>query len=315
MKMQNYFRILILGLALLLLALPVCAAEVSGSATQCGETMTWSYAAGVLTISGQGEMDDFPDGAPWEQYRSQITRVVLSGPITYIGERAFRDYDALTSVEFGSALYEIGTEAFAFCDGLTVIFLPATFKVFGEASFQNCKNLTEIHSEGRFPTFRQNSLWDTYATIYYPAENPWGLEYIDQLEEAFHGRIQFLASDGSDPHTPEIPPESEPTETATTETVTTETEPTQTETEQTDSSETVPAQTATEHSVPTSSVPTPKPQTFPSQELDPEPEKDDPKQLIMMVTLLVAVTFAFLAVLMLTLTRRKKRRKKGRFSR
>ena len=69
-----------------------------------------------------------------------------------------------------------------------------------------CANLKEFHCQGKFPSFKQNCLWDTYATIYFPADRPWGVEYIQQLEEAFKGRIEFLASDGTDPYEPTEPP-------------------------------------------------------------------------------------------------------------
>lgn len=183
--------------------------EVVRAADECGEGIKWSFTEGILTITGDGKMDDFADGAPWAAHKDEIEEVVLDGDITYIGACAFRDYDGILSVEFGDALYEIGAEAFASCDGLTSIWLPASFKVFGEGSFQNCKNLEEIHCEGKFPSFRQNCLWGTYCNIYFPAERPWGTEYIQQLEEAFNGRIQFIASDGTDPVT-ETEPETEP---------------------------------------------------------------------------------------------------------
>jgi hypothetical protein len=182
---------------------------------ECGEGITWAFADGVLTIRGDGEMDDFEEGhAPWQAHKDEIEEVIIEGKLTYIGSYAFKDFDNLLAVSFGEDLYEIGTEAFRSCDGLNAIWLPESFKVFGEGSFQSCKNLKEIHCSGRFPSFRQNCLWDTYVTIYFPAEKPWGTEYIQQLEEAFKGRVEFLASDGSDPYEPTEPaPETEaPTE-------------------------------------------------------------------------------------------------------
>lgn len=222
---------------------------------QCGDNMSWSYGDGVLTITGEGEMDDFEEDAPWVQHKEEIHSVVLSGGITYIGARAFRDYDRLETVDFGDALYEIGAEAFRGCDGLKEIHLPGTFKIFGESSFENCGNLTEIHSEGKFPSFRQNSLWNTYAKIYYPAERPWNVELIQELEEAFQGRIEFIASDGADPYVPTepateseetepetVPPTTQaPTEPEVTEQVTEGTEATQPQT-----AETLPAETETQ---------------------------------------------------------------------
>jgi len=194
-------KLLSILLVLCLLAVPVCAEEIETSGT-CGEAMVWEYADGVLTIEGEGNMDDFEEDAPWAAFKEEIKRVELDG-VEYLGTRSFKDYDALETVNFGKDLYEIGTEAFMSCDGLTVIYLPATFKVFGESSFNSCSNLTSIHCSGRFPSFRMNCLWNTFGTIYYPADKPWGTEYIAQLEEAFKGRIEFLASDGTDHYRPE----------------------------------------------------------------------------------------------------------------
>lgn len=168
---------------------------------ECGDDLTWAYADGVLTITGSGEMDDYEEAAPWAAYKDEIEKVVLDG-VTYIGARAFKDFDELETVEFGSKLKEIGTEAFYSCEDLEKIELPATFKIFGESSFLGCTDLEEIHCSGNFPSFRLNSMWECYATIYYPAERPWQVSLIEELENAFHGRIEFIASDGTDHYVP-----------------------------------------------------------------------------------------------------------------
>lgn len=221
--MKKRIFLYILTLCLMLTAVPTAFAteteepteptEILRQPNECGEGITWSFADGVLTISGDGAMDDFEDGAaPWQVHRDEIEEVLIEGKLTYIGAYAFKDCDNLLAVSFGDALYEIGKEAFSSCDGLTSIWLPESFKVFGEASFQSCKNLEEIHCAGRFPSFRQNSMWDTYVTIYYPAEKPWGVQYIQQLEEAFKGRVEFLASDGTDHYEPTEEATEAPTE-------------------------------------------------------------------------------------------------------
>lgn len=193
---------------LLTLAVPVYAeGETSGT---CGDGITWELSGSTLTISGSGKMSDFSaGGAPWEAHRSSITTVKFTGGITYIGAYSFKDYDSLTSVSFGSALYEIGTQAFYDCDGLTSISLPESFKIFGIESFRGCSNLKRIDCAGRFPKFLDNSMWDVYAKIYYPADNPWPESTIRDLENAFHGRIEFVDSNGTD-HVKETEPK--PTE-------------------------------------------------------------------------------------------------------
>ena len=208
---QKIFAFL-LAICLIFQLIPLASATEEREPGQCGEDVYWEYADGVLTISGTGAMDDFYENVPWEAHREEITKVVFEGEVSYIGSYAFWDYDNLVEVDFGEAMYEIGYQAFMYCDGLTVIYLPKTFKIFGEDCFRSCGNLVEIHCEGRFPSFRQNCLWDSYVTIYYPAESPWNVENIMELEEAFQGRVEFLASDGTDPVVPEEKPDEEMTE-------------------------------------------------------------------------------------------------------
>lgn len=230
--MMKQFFAVFLALVLMLGAVPVAmateteAAETTAATEatkpvrgefECGDDMVWAYEDGVLTITGSGEMDDYEEDAPWAAYKDEIESVIFVGGVTYIGARAFKNYDSLKTVDFGAKLKEIGMEAFWSCEGLTEIELPATFKTFGESSFLSCNKLEAIHCSGTFPSFKQNSMWDCYATIYYPAEKPWSVNVIAQLEEAFKGRIEFLASDGTDHYIPveetTVPAETEaPTE-------------------------------------------------------------------------------------------------------
>lgn len=189
----------------------------------CGEDLTWEIRGTTLTISGSGAMDDYASGgAPWYEHRDSIETVVLSGSVTRIGSEAFTDYDKLTSVDFGSSLVEIGRAAFMSCDGLTAISLPATFRLFGEDSFRDCSKLTKVSCAGSMPSFKSNCLWNGNSlTVYCPTGNPWPEKYVLELEENFHGRLQVLTADGSDPYksaeteTTEAPTEetAEPTET------------------------------------------------------------------------------------------------------
>lgn len=197
-------KLVIFLLCLLLLTGTAGAQDIAfeGGGATCGDGLSWSLDGSTLYITGTGEMYDFSSGAPWMGSKYSITRVVLSDGITYVGAYAFQDYDALTAVEFGNSLVSIGKDAFSGCDSLSSITLPATFKKFGENSFRSCTNLKEIHCSGGFPRFDENCLWDTYATIYYSASNPWSVSLIEQLETAFHNRIEFRSSDGTDPYVP-----------------------------------------------------------------------------------------------------------------
>ena len=74
---------------------------------ECGDDMSWSFADGTLTISGSGEMDDYEEDAPWAKHKQEITKVVFEGSVTYIGARAFNNYDAIEEVDFGTALKQV----------------------------------------------------------------------------------------------------------------------------------------------------------------------------------------------------------------
>ena len=240
----------------------------SRSADQCGENVRWSYSGGSLTITGSGAMDDFSGGAPWAALKSDITAVTIGDGITYIGARAFENCDSLESLHLGGSVYEIGTAAFRSCDALTEVSLPGSFRVFGEESFMSCAGLKKIHFAGTMPKFKLNCLWDTYAKLIFPAKNPWPLEHIIQLEDAFQGRIEFLDSDGKDPYIPEG--ETQATTAPTTEATEAVTEPT---TVPTEAPTTAPTE-APETKAPTEAT---LPETQPQTAAPTAPEKPEKK--------------------------------------
>lgn len=306
--MKKTLRLLCAALCILaLLQLPFAyAADAEG---QTG-SFTWSLTDGVLTITGEGAMPDYPDGTPWDAYKESITKVVFTGGVTYVGAYAFKDYDALKSVEFGDAMYELGKQSFYACDGLTVLKLPKTFKVFGEECLRHCANLKEIHDAGRPASFRLNCLWDTKVIIYYPAGQPWGLDYIKEMEGIFKGRIEFRASDGTDPYDPNAE-----TTVATTVPETTEA-PTVPET--TVAVETLPAPTLPPATLPPQQT-TPSTQTQPTEPSVTQPPKAEDEDGVSggpWVWLVVAVFFALLAMTIPSFIkpkRRRKRRNPGRY--
>ncbi len=304
--MKKSLRLLCL-LLLCLTALRLPAAHAADGEGQTG-SFTWSLTGGVLTITGEGAMPDYPEGAPWDAYREQITKVVFTGGVTYVGGYAFKDYDALKSVDFGDAMYELGKQSFYSCDSLTVLHLPQSFKVFGEECLRHCSALKEIHSEGRFPSFRLNCLWDTKVIIYYPAARPWGLQYIQQMEEVFKGRIEFRCSDGTDPYDPNAVTTEATTVPETTEVTTV---PATTLPE-----ETLPALTQPTVSQPTQTWPI---QTQPVQSQPTQPPQADEEEGVpgsAWIWLVIAVFFALLAMTIpsfLKPKRRKKRRNPGRY--
>lgn len=100
----------------------------------CGEGVTWSLVDGVMTISGNGEMDnfvvvrDFYTGEiieeqshpqPWTGYEYKIKEVYVEDGVTSVGDRAFASCFYLTKAVIGDSVKKIGEYAFVNDKNLT----------------------------------------------------------------------------------------------------------------------------------------------------------------------------------------------------
>ena len=120
----------------------VFAASTSGS---CGDGLSWSYSGGPLTISGSGSMTDYTaGGAPWKDYASAISVLKLSTGLKTIGDYAFYNFTALTSVSIPDSVTEIGAMAFRGCTKITTLVIPQNVKTLANSVFYGCSSLTEV---------------------------------------------------------------------------------------------------------------------------------------------------------------------------
>ena len=124
---------------------------------------------GTLTISGNGEMDDFPlEGSTdaWRAYAAQIGKIVVNEGVTSIGSYAFIScgndkvllppglktigFEAflgsdMTDILLPDGLTRIGDQAFAGCDKLSDILIPEGITELGWACFSSCYALRAIN--------------------------------------------------------------------------------------------------------------------------------------------------------------------------
>lgn len=143
-------RLLALAVAVLLLLsiTPRASADEIGGA--CGDDLTWSLSGDTLTISGSGEMYDFPEStmAPWYAYRTRIAVINLPDGLTRVGDLAFYGCTALVSVSLPHSVTEIGRHAFDGCTAMTMLALSDNLIRIEDAAFRECSQLKAVRLPG-----------------------------------------------------------------------------------------------------------------------------------------------------------------------
>ena len=95
----------------------------------CGDDLTWTLDEdGVLTISGTGDMWDYPHPPeqPWFAFANEIQEVVLKPGVTGIGDHAFHNCREIRTVTMPEGVTSIGDLAFSGCDALTDAYYSGT---------------------------------------------------------------------------------------------------------------------------------------------------------------------------------------------
>lgn len=143
-QMARLLAVLLVGILLSALYLPASVSAAEGGT--CGPSLTWHYAAGTLTIRGEGAMEDYYDGVlpPWYHLADQITRVILPEGLTVIGRQAFFNCTSLTTVFVPDSVRVIGDKAFYNCEKLRYIELSDRLSTIGDAAFFGCRKLTAV---------------------------------------------------------------------------------------------------------------------------------------------------------------------------
>ena len=116
-----------------------CGAEGDGS------NLTWTLdSEGVLTISGNGDMNGYGFlSAPWH-YSSEVKSAVIADGVTSIGNEAFYHCTSLTSVTIPDSVTSIGDRVFSYCTSLTSVTIPDSVTSIGDRVFSYCTSLTGI---------------------------------------------------------------------------------------------------------------------------------------------------------------------------
>ena len=152
-KISKLLSLLMCVMVMVAYGVPVLAdsGDVTASGS-CGDNATWTlYSTGQLKISGSGEMTNYDaDGsttsAPWGEYSSSITSVVIDDGITTIGAYAFYK-TATSSLTIGTGVKTICADAFYECSNLEKFTIPENVSKIEDNAFG--KIATQITKGGR----------------------------------------------------------------------------------------------------------------------------------------------------------------------
>ena len=148
--------------------------DMSGT---CGKNVRWELKDGVLTVSGNGAMDDYVVVAdwntgeiiesesrrsPWEQYKYAIKEVYIKDGVTSVGRIAFSNCYSLKKVVIGNSVKNINSEAFSNDDALTDLTLGNSVETLGSNALfgTKIKNLTLPSSIKELNSISLSGLWD-----------------------------------------------------------------------------------------------------------------------------------------------------------
>ncbi len=99
---------------------------------------------GLLTITGNGPMNDLSSNNAWLAYKTDIMTVEIADGITSIGSSAFENCSNMTSVNIPDTVAGIGDYAFDSCSVLGNILLPEHLSSIGNYTFYWCSGMTEF---------------------------------------------------------------------------------------------------------------------------------------------------------------------------
>ena len=144
-----------------------------------GKAQTWSCGAqgnnlsatlcdskDTLTISGNGDMADFPSNSmPWYSNKSLIKVVEIDNGVTSIGNYAFEACNNLTSVTIPNGMLSIGINAFKSCRSLGSVTFPSSVATIGSYAFAACYALQTVAIPSSVTKVEDYAFWDCSGLV------------------------------------------------------------------------------------------------------------------------------------------------------
>ncbi|MGD0056899.1 MAG: leucine-rich repeat protein, partial [Methanomassiliicoccales archaeon] len=113
----------------------------SGTAVQ----ITGYYGSGgAVAIPGMIDGRPVTSIGDWAFYDCPMTSVTIPGSVTSMGDSAFRECSAMTSLNIGSGVISIGPYAFYEDSALASVTVPSSVTSIGEGAFASCTAMTSV---------------------------------------------------------------------------------------------------------------------------------------------------------------------------
>ena len=150
--------------------------------------VTNNIEAGVVNVYGGNSPDFVIRGGKLEQYNGASTDVIIPNSVKVIGNKAFLNCSALSSViipesvtdiedgEYDTGAFygcnglksitipdnvvKIGDQAFYCCNGLSNVIIGNGVLSIGKAAFARCKNLSSVHFGNSITTIRDSAFFE-----------------------------------------------------------------------------------------------------------------------------------------------------------
>ena len=183
---------------------PLSETDGIASSGECGDDVTWNLTEeGVLTISGNGPMWDYPVDYPgWFEYAEWITECIIEEGVTYIGEYAFYACESMTAVEIPEGVTAIGYGAFYSCTNLAFVKIPEGVTFVDSWAFYGCENLNGVVIPASLESVAFCMFYgcDSLVNVYYGGtEDQWWEMDIEEGNEILSMAVMRFESTGPAP--------------------------------------------------------------------------------------------------------------------
>ena len=183
---------------------------------QCGKKAYWEVKDGVLTISGEGAVDDYDSAKqrPWNESAAEITKVVVEDGITTVGNFAFYGMVNLAEVELADSVTVMGAYSFKNCSNIEQITLPQNLTEIKDSAFYGCTRLAnitipakvtkiddyvfsrnvqlnQVKFEGSAPTIAAHAFSGVVAVVTYPSDDA---SWTSDMKKNYGGTLDWKES-------------------------------------------------------------------------------------------------------------------------